>query len=148
MTLTEKLSNDIKDAMKAKEKGRLSILRMIKSTIKNKEIDKGDILDDDEVQAVLRSFVKRAKDSIEQFSNAGRTELAEKEQEELKIIQEYLPKQLDEDEIKTLVQDTINETGASGPKEMGKVMKAVMAKARGLADGKTVNKFVKEMLEA
>ncbi len=148
MTLTEKIIDDIKKAMKAKEANKLSILRMIKSTIKNKEIDKGDSLSDDDVQAVLRTFVNRAKDSIEQFSGAGRTELAEKEKEELLIIQEYLPKQLDEDSIKIMVKEAISETGASGPKEMGKVMKTVMAKTKGQADGKLVNKLVKEMLEA
>ncbi len=148
MTLTEKITDDIKLAMKAKEADRLSILRMIKSTIKNMEIDKGDPLGDDDVQSVLRTFVKRAKDSIEQFSEAGRIELADKEKAELLIIQEYLPKQLDEEAIKLLVKEAISETGASGPREMGKVMKAVMAKTKGQADGKLVNKHVKEMLEA
>jgi len=143
----EKLSDDYKEALKAGDKSRVSILRMIKAAVKNKEIEKGSSLSDDEVYAVLRSFVKRAGESIEQFSKAGRSDLAEKEKEELSIMQGYLPRQLGEDEIRKLVKEVISETGASGTKDMGKVMKAVMAKAKGQADGKLVNTIVKETLE-
>ena len=96
---------------------------------------------------MFRSFVKRAKDSIEQFSNAGRTDLAEKEKEELAVMQEYLPKQISEDDIRQIVKDAVEETGASGPKDMGRVMKTVMGKTKGQADGKLVNSLVKEILE-
>jgi len=143
----EKLSDDYKEALKAGDKSRVSILRMIKAAVKNKEIEKGSSLSDDEVYAVLRSFVKRAGESIEQFSKAGRSDLAEKEKEELSIMQGYLPRQLGEDEIRKLVKEVISETGASGTKDMGKVMKAVMAKTKGQADGKLVNTIVKETLE-
>jgi len=145
--LAEKLSNDLKTALKSGDKIRLGILRMIKSDIKNKEIEKGASPGEEEILAMLRSFVKRAKDSIEQFTNAGRTDLAEKEKAELAVIQEYLPKQISEDDIRQIVKDVVEETGASGPKDMGMVMKAVMGKTKGQADGKLVNGLVKEILE-
>jgi hypothetical protein len=144
---SEKLSDDYKDALRAGDKSRVSILRMIKAAVKNREIEKGSLLSDDEIYAVFRSFVKRANESIEQFSNAGRMDLAEKEKEELSIMQGYLPQQPGEDEIRKLVKEIIIETGATGPKEMGKVMKAVMAKTKGQVDGKLVSNLVKEMLE-
>jgi uncharacterized protein YqeY len=145
--LSEKLSDDYKEALKAGDKSRVSILRMIKAAVKNKEIEKGSSLSDDEIYAILRSFVKRANESIEQFSQAGRTDLAEKEKEELSIMQGYLPRQLGEDEIRKLVKEVISETGASGMKDMGKVMKAVMARTKGQVDGKLVNTIVNETLE-
>lgn len=148
MSLSEKIANDLMASLKAKDADRTSILRMIKAALKNREIEKGGPVDEEEVQALLRSFVKRARESIEQFSKAGRTELADKEKAELAIIQQYLPQQLGEEDIKKMIKDVISETGASGPRDMGKVMKAVMAKTRGQADGKLVNNFVKEMLEA
>jgi len=145
--LSEKLSDDYREALKAGDKSRVSILRMIKAAVKNREIEKGSSLSDDEIYAILRSFVKRANESIEQFSKAGRTDLAEKEKEELSIMQGYLPRQLGEEEIRKLVKDIVSETGASGMKDMGKVMKAVMAKTKGQVDGKLVNTIVKETLE-
>ena len=148
MQFSEKLSDDYKDALRSGDKIKVSILRMIKAAVKNREIEKGSLLSDDEIYAVFRSFVKRANESIEQFSKAGRMDLAEKEKEELSIMQVYLPLQPGEDEIRKLVKEIISETGAAGPKEMGKVMKAVMAKTKGLADGKLVSNLVKEMLEA
>lgn len=147
MQFSEKLSDDYKEALKAGDKSRVSILRMIKAAVKNKEIEKGSSLSDDEIYAILRSFVKRAVESIEQFSKAGRTDLAAKEKEELSIMQGYLPRQLGEEEIRKLVKDIVSETGASGMKDMGTVMKAVMAKTKGQVDGKLVNTIVKETLE-
>ena len=148
MQFSEKLSDDYKDALRSGDKIKVSVLRMIKAAVKNREIEKGSLLSDDEIFAVFRSFVKRANESIEQFSKAGRMDLAEKEKEELSIMQGYLPLQPGEDEIRKLVKEIISETGAAGPKEMGKVIKAVMAKTKGLADGKLVSNLVKEMLEA
>jgi len=148
MSLIETISNDLNSALKSGQKGKLLILRMVKSAIKNGEIEKGDPLNDDEVSAVLRTFAKRAKDSIEQFSQAGRKELAEKEKEELAVIEEYLPKQLGEDDLRGMIKDAIQEQGAVGMKDMGKVMKALMVKAKGQVDGKVANNIVKEMLEA
>jgi uncharacterized protein YqeY len=147
MSLAEKISADVKDALKSGDKSRLSILRMIKSSIKNKEIEKSEALTDEETSAILRSFLKRANESIEQFTIAGRTDLVEKEKEESEIIQNYLPRQLNEDQTKEIVSNAINEVGATGPGDMGKIMKAIMAKAGGQIDGKLASKLVKEMLE-
>jgi len=148
MSLMESISNDVTSALKSGQKEKLLILRMVKSAIKNSEIEKGDQLNDDEVLAVLRTFAKRAKDSIEQFSQGGREELAEKEKVQLAFIEEYLPKQLGEDDLRGMIKDAIQEQGAVGMKDMGKVMKALMVKARGQVDGKVANNIVKEMLEA
>ena len=146
MQLAEKLTNDYKEALKSGDKNKVSILRIIKAAIKNKEIEKGSPLSDEEISAILRSFVKRANESIEQFAKAGRADLAEKEKQELAVIQTYLPQQLGEDEIRSLIKQAVSEVGAAGPTDMGKVMKAVMAKTRGQADGKLVNNLVKEIL--
>ncbi len=147
MSLAEKISADVKEALKSGDKSRLSILRMIRSSIKNKEIEKGEALTDEETLAILRSFVKRANESIELFTKAGRADLVEKEKEESEIIQNYLPRQLNEDQTKEIISNAINEVGASGPGDMGRVMKAIMAKAGGQIDGKLANRLVKEMLE-
>lgn len=148
MSLGEKLTGDLKDALKSGDKDRVSILRMVKSSIKNLEIEKRVPLNDDEISAILRTFVKRAKEAIDQFSSAGRTELAEKETRELSIIQDYLPKELDEEEVRAIIKNAIDESGAEGVRDMGKVMKAVMVKSKGQVDGKRANQLVKEMLEA
>ena len=147
MSLMETISNDLISAMKSGQKEKLLIMRMVKSAIKNAEIDKGEPLNDDEVSAVLRTFAKRAKDSIEQFTQGGRDELAEKEKAQLAIIEEYLPKQLGEDDLRGMIKEVIQEQGASGIKDMGKVMKGLMVKAKGQVDGKAANNIVKEMLE-
>lgn len=147
MSLAEKISVDVKDALKSGDKSRLSILRMIKSSIKNKEIEKSDALTDEEVSAILKSFVKRANESIEQYTKAGRTDLAKKEKEESEIIQDYLPRQLNEAQTKEIISNAINEVGATGPGDMGKIMKVIMAKAGGQVDGKLANRLLKEMLE-
>ena len=147
MPIFETISNDLTKALKARDKNRVSILRMIKSAVKNREIDKKAPLDDEEVKAILKTFVKRAKESIDQFTKAGRTELVEKEKQELAIVQNYLPKQLSEEETKAMISDIVKELGAAGPNDTGKVMKAVMGKAKGLVDGKLANKLLKEILE-
>lgn len=148
MSVSEKIAADYKEALKAGDKNRVSVLRMIKSSMKYKEIEKKAPLTDEEVQAILMSSVKRAKESIEQFSKAGREDLANKEKDEMLLVQEYLPKQLDEDEVRKILQDVITEEGASGPKDTGRVMKPAMARLKGQADGKLVSKIVKELLEA
>jgi uncharacterized protein YqeY len=148
MSLGNTLSEDLKAALKSGDKDKVSILRMIKSSIKNQEIDKKSSLDEKEITAILRSFVKRAKESIEQYANAGRSELAEKEERELSIIQNYLPKQLDEESARKMIKEVVGETGAAGPRDMGKVMKALMVKSGGQIDGKMASSLVKEILEA
>jgi uncharacterized protein YqeY len=148
MSLAEKIATDLNTALKSGDKVRVVILRMIKSTIKNREIEKGEALGNDEIEGVFRTFVKRAKESIEQFSKAERTDLVEKEKAELAIIQAYLPSQLSEDETREIIRNAIAETGAAGPQDMGKVMKTVMAKGKGQIDGKLANTLLKELLEA
>ena len=148
MSISEKIAGDFKEALKTGNKSKLSVLRLIKSAMKNQEIEKRTLLTDEDVQAILRSFVKRSRESIEQFSKAGRAELVEKEKEELSIVQGYLPEQLEEDELRKIIKAIVEEAGASGPGDMGKVMKSVMAKLKGQADGRLVNTIVREMLEA
>ncbi len=148
MSVFEKIENDLKESLRSGDKIRVSILRMVKSDVKNREIEKGGPLNDEDIQAILRSFSKKARESIDQFTKAGRDELAEKEKAELVVIQEYLPRQLGEEDVRKTVRDVIDETGAAGVKDMGRVMKAVMAKLKGQADGRLVNNLVKEALEA
>jgi len=149
MTFLERIEQDLKAAMKNREAERLSTLRMMKTAIKNREIDKMDALTDEEAIKTLQSLVKQRRDSIEQYQKAGRTELAEKEAAEITVIEEYLPAALDEAAITKIVEETISETGAGSAKEMGMVMKAVMAKLAGqTVDGKVVNQIVRAKLGA
>ncbi len=147
MSLKDKIISDITDAMRAKDANRLSTLRMVKATLMNKKIDKGDELTDDEVMKTLQSIVKQRRDSIEQYTNAGRMDLAEKEQSELAFIDIYLPQSATIDEIETAVTEAIAEVGATSMKEMGLVMKATTAKLSGkTVDGKIVSDTVKAKL--
>ena len=147
MTFLDRINEDLKAAMKSKDSDRLSTLRMVKTALKNREIDKMEALTDEEAIKVLQSMVKQRRDSIEQYQQAGRIELAEKEAAEIKVIEEYLPAALDDAAIARVVEETIVETGASSMKEMGAVMKAVMAKLAGqTVDGKAVNQIVKSKL--
>ena len=135
--------------MKAKDAARLSALRMMKAAIMNKGVEKGHDLDDAEVLQVVASLVKQRRDSIEQFSKAGRTDLVDKETAEIAVLEEYLPPAASADEIDAAVAAAIAETAAASPKDMGKVMKAVMPKLAGKhADGKTVNEAVRRKLGA
>jgi uncharacterized protein len=147
MTFLDRINEDLKAAMKSKDSDRLSTLRMAKTALKNREIDKMEALTDEEAIKVLQSLVKQRRDSIEQYQKAGRIELAEKETAEIKVIEEYLPAALDDAAIARVVEETIVETGASSMKDMGAVMKAVMAKLAGqTVDGKAVNQIVKSKL--
>lgn len=147
MTFLERINQDLTAAMKNREAERLSTLRMVKTALKNREIEKMTALTDEEAIKLLQSLVKQRRDSIEQFQQAGRTELAEKEAAEIRVIEEYLPAALDEAEIARIVEATIAETGANSMKEMGHVMKAVMVKLAGqTVDGKVVNQVVKAKL--
>ena len=135
------------DAMRSKDQLRLSVLRMMKSAVKNKEVDKMKALDEPEVIAVLNTLVKQRKDSVEQFRSGGREEMAQKEEAEIKIIEEYLPAAASEEEIGRAVEEAIQETGAASMKDMGKVMKATLARLAGKsADGGRVSQLVKEKL--
>lgn len=146
MSLKDKLAEDMKDAMRSQDKVRLSTIRMLISAVKYKEIDLGKKLTDEEVIETVTSSVKQRRDSIEQFSNAGRTDLVEKEEAELKILQSFLPKQLSAEEIETVIDQAVTEAGASDMKDLGKVMKLLMPKVAGKADGKMVSDKVRERL--
>ncbi|HWV94599.1 MAG TPA: GatB/YqeY domain-containing protein [Vicinamibacterales bacterium] len=147
--MNDQVGADITAAMKARDASRLSALRMLKAAVMNKSVEKGRDLDDAEVQQVVTSLVKQRRDSIEQFTNAGRTDLVEKETAELTVLQAYLPAAATPEEINAAVAEAIAETGASSPKDMGKVMKAVMPKLAGKnADGKAVNEAVRRTLGA
>src|SRR5438876_9641401 len=147
MTLQEKIQAHMADAMRSKDQLRLSVLRMMKSAVKNKEIDKMKALDEPEVIAVLNTLVKQRKDSVEQFRAGGREELAQKEEAEIKIIEEYLPAAASEDDIRRAIEEAVAETGASSMKDMGKVMKAARERLAGkTADGARVGLVVKGKL--
>ena len=147
MTLSDKVNREIAAAMKARDQVRLSSLRMLKAAIMNKEVEKKRDLDDAEVLQVVAALVKQRRDSIEQFDKAGRADLVDKETGELKVLEEYLPPAASADDIAAAVAAAIAETGATSPKDMGRVMKAAMAKLAGQnVDGKTVNELVRKHL--
>lgn len=146
MSLLEKFDNDLKEALKASEKVRLSVLRMIKSSAKNKQIEKGRQLTDEEVLAVLSGMVKQRRESVEQFTKAGRTDLAQNEEQEIAVLQSYMPQQLGNDEIDRIIKEAIQESSAKGAQDMGKVMRIIMPRVTGVADGKYVNQRVRELL--
>lgn len=149
MSLKNKIVSDLTAAMKAKDANRLGTLRMVKAALMNEENKRGvgSVLTDEEITKILNTLVKQRKDAIEQFSNSGRTELAEKEQSELAVLEEYLPQSASADEIANAVTEAIAETGAGSIKEMGLVMKATLAKLAGkTVDGKLVSETVKSKL--
>ena len=150
MSLKDRISDEIKAAMKAKDKLRLETVRGIKKVILEKESEiraQGrEELKEDEEMAILMQLAKQRRDSIKQFTDAGRKELAEKEAKELEILEEYLPAQLSDAEIEKAVDEAIAQSGASGPRDMGKVMGPVMKKLKGQADGGKVQAIVKAKL--
>lgn len=149
MGLTDKVNADIAAAMKAKNAGRLSALRMVKAAIMNKGVEKGRDLEDAEVVQVITSLVKQRRDSIEQFSKAGRSDLVDKETAEIAVLTEFLPPAATPEEVDAAVAAAIAETGATSAKDVGKVMKAVMPKLAGKnADGRTINEAVRRKLGA
>ncbi|MEC0369891.1 GatB/YqeY domain-containing protein [Paenibacillus chibensis] len=147
MNLSERLNEDMIQAMKSKEKFKLSTIRMVRSTIKNLEIDLKRTLDDNEVLDILSREIKQRKDALQEFKKADRDDLAANVEAEIEIIGQYLPEQLSEEEIKVIVQQTIQETGASSKADMGKVMSALMPKVKGRSDGKLVNQVVQQFLQ-
>ena len=147
MTLPERIDADLKDAMRAREAGKLSVLRGLKSALKYAAIEKADAaLDDAAAVQVIRKQVKQRQDSIESFEKGGRPELAAKEKEELEILNAYLPKGLSAEELSALVRETIAEVGATSKAQMGAVMKALQARVAGRADGKTLSAEVQRQL--
>ncbi|HET9743249.1 MAG TPA: GatB/YqeY domain-containing protein [Terriglobales bacterium] len=149
MSIAERVTQDITAAMRARDEHRLSTLRMVKSALKNKEIEKRSPLDDQESMAVLNTLIKQRKDSIEQFTKGRRPELAEREAAEIRMIEGYLPQAASEEEIASVVRGTITEMGSPTMKDMGAVMKSAMAKfaSNGTrVDGKIVSETVKRLL--
>jgi uncharacterized protein YqeY len=148
MAFKEKINHEMVLAAKTKDKTRLSALRMLKSGLHNREIDAKRELGEGEFLQLLSSMVKQRRDSIEQFAKGGRTDLVEKEEAELKVIEEFLPAQLSEAELDASIAEAIREAGAAGVRDMGKVMKILMPRLTGRADGKTVGDKVKARLSA
>lgn len=146
MAFKEKIDEEMVLAAKTKDKIRLSALRMLKSGLHNREIDLRRELGEAEFLQLLSSMVKQRKDSIEQFAKGGRTDLVEKEEAELKVIEEFLPAQLSEAELDAAIAEAVSEVGAAGVRDMGKVMKVLMPKLTGRADGKAVGEKVKARL--
>ncbi|GBF10139.1 GatB/YqeY domain-containing protein [Tepidibacillus sp. HK-1] len=146
MSLMDRISEDMKQAMKNKDKVKLSVIRMIRSAIKYTEIEKQTTLSDEQILDVLTREVKQRRDSLQEFEKAGRQDLVENVQAELEILKQYLPQQLSEQELRNIIQSVIEEIGAKGKSDMGKVMSAVMPKVKGRADGKLINQLVQEYL--
>lgn len=144
--LTEQIRADLTSAMKAQEKERLSTLRMLQSALKNEQINLGHELSDEEAMTIIRKAVKQRLDSIEQYTNAGRTELADKERSEMDLLKTYLPPELSDDELESGIREIITTTGAASKKDMGKVMKEATARYRGRADGKKIQELVGKLL--
>ena len=144
--LTEKIRADLTAAMKAQEKERLSVIRMLQSAVKNEQINAGHELSDEEAMGVIRKAVKQRQDSIEQYSNAGRTELADKERAEMEILKTYLPAELSDAELESGLREIVAATGAQSKKDLGKVMKEATAKYKGRADGKRIQEIVSRLL--
>ena len=147
-TLRERIDSELKDAMRSKDETGTSVLRMLKSAVKYKEVEPGakGPLDDAAILQVISSLIKQRRDSIEQYNAGHRPELAEKEQKEIDVLQRYLPQQLSADELRAEVQKAISESGATAPKDMGAVMKVLMPRVQGKAEGKAVSDEVKKQL--
>lgn len=146
MEINDKLNEEMVSAAKSKDKIRLSAIRMIKTSLHNKEISLLRPLNEGEILQVLSSMIKQRKDSIEQFARGGRTDLVDQEEAELKVIQEFMPAQMSEHDVDALIRKTIAEAGAVSIKDMGKVMKLLMPQLAGMADGKLVGEKVKAFL--
>ncbi len=146
MNRLEQIDQDLIEALKARKQEKVTVLRGLKSDLKYRRIDKGDDLTNEDVIAVLSGAAKKCRESLHEYEKAGRKDLIEKSRLELDIISNYLPKQLSEDELREIVQAAIDETGANSPQQIGLVMKVVMPKIKGQADGKLVNKLASELL--
>jgi len=144
--LTERIRADMTAAMKAQEKERLSTLRMLQSALKNEQINSGHELSDEEAMTVIRKAVKQRQDSIEQYTNAGRTELADKEKSEMELLKTYLPAEMSDEELERGLREIVTSTGAQSKKDMGKVMKEATAKFKGRVDGKKIQEMVGRLL--
>ena len=148
MTLAEKINEELKVSMKARDELRTSVLRMLKAASSNAAIQKGkDLLEDGEMLEVVQKLMKQRQESVDAYTKAGRNDLAEKEKKEAQILQAYLPPAMPEEELKAIIQAAIEELGASGPAAVGQIMKVVLPKVKGRADGKQVNQLVAQLLK-
>ncbi len=146
--LVDQVTKDIADAMRRKDQGTLSALRMLKAALMNREVEKTRALDEAESQQVVNQLVKQRRDAIEQFRAGGRQDLVDREQAEIGVLQKYLPPAADEAAIVQAIEAAVAETGATGPKDMGKVMKSVMSRLQGATvDGRSVSELVKRRLK-
>ena len=148
MKLTERIRAELTASMKARDAARTSTLRLVLSAFKNEQIEKGHELSDEEAIAVIRRAVKQRQDSIEQYTKGNRMDLADKEKAELEILNGYLPQQMSDSDVERAVKDAITATGAASKKDTGKVMKEVMARYKGIIDGKKVQEIVGRLLPA
>ncbi|MFQ5735938.1 MAG: GatB/YqeY domain-containing protein [Thermodesulfobacteriota bacterium] len=146
MSLRDDVAKDVTAALKAGEKLRLSTLRMLLSAVKYKEVDLKRPLTDEETLQVVATLIRQRQDSVEQFRKGNRVELAQKEEAEIEVLRGYMPPQLSVGELREIVTKAVAQTGASGPRDMGKLMKAVMPHVKGKADGKAVSDMVREVL--
>lgn len=149
MSLTDQLQADLKDAMRAKDKVRLRTIRSLRTALTEKEIEKrssGEDLTEQEALAVVQKQAKQRRDAMKQYAEAGRDDLVQKEEEELEVIEAYLPEQLGDEAIRKVLHDVIAATGAASPRDMGKVMGVAMKRLRGRADGRRINELARELL--
>lgn len=147
MTLAERVQKELTEAMKAKDEQRLGVLRMLKTALHNRRIEKGSALDDTEAMTVVKSLIKQRREAAEEYRKGNRADRAQAEEKEITLLEVYLPAAVGEDEIKAAVEEAVTETGAATPKDIGKVMKAVMARFAGQnVDGKQVNQLVRARL--
>ena len=144
--LLEQLQKEMKEAMKSGDKEKLSVIRMLISEIKKVQIDSKKELTDQDIIKILQKYAKQRKEAIQQYKKANRPDLAEKEQKELEIVEQYLPKPLSKEELEKIIDETISELGASSMKDMGKVMKAITEKVQGRAEGSVISQIVREKL--
>lgn len=147
MPLQQRLDDDLKLALKSSDKLRTSALRMAKAAIKNKQVEKREELSDEEIVSVISTLTKQRRESADLFSKGGREDLAEKERQEIAVLQLYLPSQLSPEDLDRIIMEAINESSAESVKDMGKIMRLIMPRVQGAADGKVVNQRVRELLE-
>ncbi|MGD9075926.1 MAG: GatB/YqeY domain-containing protein [Desulfobacteraceae bacterium] len=146
MSISQKIIEDLKGAMKAKDTSRVSCLRMLKTALKNKQVEKGRDLEDQEVQGVISSLIRKGQEAAKEFRGGNRPDLAAKEEDEINIFYEYLPEQLTPADIEKTLKEIISESSATGLKDLGKVMKAAMDQMAGKAQGKEVNEIARKLL--
>jgi hypothetical protein len=146
MSLAEQLAQDFKNALKSKDEIRISCLRMLKASLKNEQVKKGKDLSDEEIRGIVASLIRKGQEAAEEFKKGNREDLAQKEEKEIAILYGYLPEQLGSPEIEATLKEIIDELSATGPKDLGKVMKAAMARMAGKAQGKEVNELARKLL--